>query len=144
MSRNPFINENEFLRGYLECALFASNDPDTEEPLDDTYTIDDFDPEWREIAREDCAVFCRNNPLQLSRMIRLTGRDEASQGHDFWLTRNHHGTGYWDRYLDVPNDLRIEGSDREEAERVGKRLTDACEPFPEIDLLPISGGKVGV
>lgn len=37
-------------------------------------------------------------------------------GHDFYLTRNGHGAGFWD-------------GDYEKAK--GQRLTDACRPYGE-------------
>jgi hypothetical protein len=36
--------------------------------------------------------------------------DEASAGHDYWLTRNGHGAGFWDRGLG----------------EIGDRLSKAC------------------
>jgi hypothetical protein len=27
----------------------------------------------------------------------MEGLDLSQCGHDFWLTRNRHGTGFWDR-----------------------------------------------
>ena len=44
--------------------------------------------------------------------------DWEHAGHDFWLTRNGHGTGYWDRDM---------GS-------VGARLTEAAKSFGEVYL----------
>ena len=42
-------------------------------------------------------------------------------GHDFWLTRNGHGAGFWDRSDCLPEDA-------------GERLTDAAEKYGEVDL----------
>ena len=39
-------------------------------------------------------------------------------GHDFWLTRNGHGAGFWDRGLG----------------EAGKKLTDAAHAFGECNL----------
>lgn len=47
----------------------------------------------------------------------VRGLDAAQTGHDFILTANHHGAGFWDRGL---------------GER-GKRLTEACRPYGEYD-----------
>lgn len=41
--------------------------------------------------------------------------DPAQVGHDFCLTRNGHGAGFWDRGLG----------------ELGTRLTDACRPWGE-------------
>lgn len=138
-NRNPFVIESEFLRGYLECAIWSSSDPDSEEPLDSTYTIDDIDADWLKVAEEDCAVFGRNFAFKLQEFGELTGCEDSHLGHDFWLTRNGHGTGYWDRYMDAS----AEADDREKAETVGRLLSDGCKQFGEKCLMPISGGKLG-
>lgn len=135
---SPFLDDTEaFLRGYLECAIWSSTDPETEDPLDANYSIDDIHDEWVEIAEEDCNVFIRMYGFTLKTLGRLTGRDEAALGHDFWLTRNGHGAGYWDRYLEC------EVPDNGEAKRCGDRLTEGCKFFGEIDLMPIGNGEIG-
>jgi hypothetical protein len=47
-------------------------------------------------------------------------------GHDFWLTRNHHGCGFWDRGLG----------------ELGDQLTKASQQFDEIDLYVGDDGKL--
>lgn len=51
-------------------------------------------------AREDCAAFIDtvSNHGLLDEYIRKGGTVEQF-GHDFWLTRNRHGVGFWDRGL---------------------------------------------
>jgi hypothetical protein len=44
----------------------------------------------------DCARFRAERPVDLERYVEL-GRDLSHAGHDFWLSRNGHGTGFWDR-----------------------------------------------
>lgn len=101
------------LAGYLECALWASMDNADEqggEPLDANYGFEDFDPATLKEAAEQCAAFLEENAEDFA-----VSRADASQwGHDFFLTRNHHGAGFWDRGDDLyPADMR-------------KRLTDAA------------------
>jgi hypothetical protein len=50
----------------------------------------------------------------------------ARAGHDFWLTRNGHGAGFWDRGL---GDL-------------GERLSKAAKVYGEVYLYPGDDGKV--
>lgn len=58
------------------------------------------------------------------------GSAEAAFGYDFALTRNHHGTGFWDR-------------DNERLPRVlGEALTRVCEAFPSTDLYIGDDGMV--
>ena len=57
------------------------------------------------------------------------GSAEAAFGHDFALTRNGHGCGFWDR-------------DNEGLPRVlGEALTKVCEAFPSVDLYVGDDGK---
>lgn len=56
----------------------------------------------------------------------LRGLDAGQCGHDFWLTRNGHGAGFWDRgYGDL-----------------GDELTSACDPYGSCDLYVGDDGKV--
>ena len=48
-------------------------------------------------------------------------------GHDFWLTRNHHGAGFWDG--DWPED-------------VDEKLTEASHSWGEMDLYVGDDGRV--
>ena len=48
-------------------------------------------------AVEDCEAFQTTYRHALDRASRVSGRDDDSHGHDFWLTRNGHGAGFWDR-----------------------------------------------
>jgi hypothetical protein len=89
----------QFVVAYLECALWSSiatTGPDMEE--DDyirmeSYGIDDIAPRERVKAMHDCRDFWRSNRETLD-----ASKGSASQhGGDFWLTRNRHGAGFWDR-----------------------------------------------
>jgi hypothetical protein len=61
-------------------------------------------------AHEDCEAFQRDNAEDLE------GEDMARAGHDFYLTRNRHGAGFWD-------------GDYEKEK--GERLTAASHPYGE-------------
>jgi hypothetical protein len=72
------------LNAYLECALFCEN-------LDSGRTKPAFDAESKTTAIED-----------IKKLISLTNEmaddwDDSEFGHDFWYTRNGHGTGFWSR-----------------------------------------------
>src|SRR4051812_48453246 len=97
-----------FTRAYIECALWSSTDNSTPQgghPLEDNYGVDDIAPETLARIVEDCAAFQRDNAALLEKAYAklsyggcgYTGEEYA--GHDFWLTRNHHGAGFWDRGL---------------------------------------------
>src|ERR1700723_1133113 len=92
----------EFFNAYLVCALWSSTDDDGN-PLDDNRDCDDFAPEALAEMRNDCDAFCEAESDDLARYAAELPRTEWSQdaraGHDFWLTRNGHGAGFWDRGL---------------------------------------------
>lgn len=110
------ISLSDFVDGYIECAMWANLmmyrcecgenayecaecDPDTIEPelasadsspgeYDDSLTA-----EAREQIERDCRDFVASNIFDLM----ACGLDSTQCGHDFALTRNRHGTGFWDR-----------------------------------------------
>ena len=100
-----------FKTAYLAAALWTATNEDGE-PLDDTYSPEDFAPEALARATTDCEDFIKSCGRDLN------GIDVEQAGHDFWLTRNGHGAGFRDRGL---------------GER-GKRLTDAAHAYGSCDL----------
>lgn len=115
------IDSADVFEAYAACALWSSTD-DAGDALDDKYTIDDISPDLAAKMMGDCENFVRANRADLLE----SGQDSEQIGHDFWLTRNHHGAGFWDRKLG----------------EVGDRLTQACKAFPEIDLYVGDDGKI--
>jgi hypothetical protein len=86
------------LRGYLECALWASND-EHGNALDDVYTTGDISDETKQSASEACGDFvrqCVEGGIHLD--MHYPG-NAGGVGHDLFLTRNRHGAGFWDRGL---------------------------------------------
>lgn len=128
-----------FLRGYVTCALWSSNDAD-ETPLDDNHDAGDIDPDSEDRMRADCKRFMLTNETDLEEYAYLTERPADHQGHDLWLTRNHHGTGFWDR------DLKRGGTPAENdaLERIARSLTDAAHALGESDLYVGDDGKIWV
>lgn len=90
---------DDFTKHYLVTALWSSNGDDGE-PLDAKWDITDFSVKSLIRAEQDCAVFQRLGRKALAQAYeKETGYDEEQAGHDFWLTRNGHGAGFWDRGL---------------------------------------------
>jgi hypothetical protein len=89
-----------FVRAYVECALWASTDEDGS-PLDYRFDVDDV-ANLTDVKRE-CASFVRSNLDTLATFCEAFDAEYA--GHDFFLTRNRHGVGYWDRTF-APGALR--------------------------------------
>jgi hypothetical protein len=79
--------------------------------------------------RDECRDFMR---LARSSLRAATNRDGYTwerAGHDFWLTRNHHGAGFWDR-----GELDARG--------IGKRLTDHAHSYGGVDLYVGDDGRI--
>jgi hypothetical protein len=104
------IQIDEFTNGYLGCALWSSTD-DNDTPLDSGHTVDDLAPDAIAKAVEDCERFQRENASLLETAYgeyahygNHHGTAESRAGHDFWLTRNGHGAGFWDGDLPKSGD----------------------------------------
>ena len=105
-----------FLRGYLVAALWSSLD-DNDDPLDSNYSIMDIDKASLVSAWAECSRFFRECETDLAYL------DDDLNGHNFWLTRNHHGSGFWDESV---NDER--------AKFAMQQLTYASHIFGETDI----------
>lgn len=112
---------NEFARAYVEAIFFTDAGPDAEEELQDK-SFEDFAPKTVEKLIAECAAFERDNKELLDQ-----AGDSAQNGHDFWLTRNHHGVGYWDR--DYPK-------------AIGEALTEEAHDYGESFLYAGDDGKL--
>jgi hypothetical protein len=115
---------NAFQRGFLTAALWSSTDESDDsggEPLDKNYSIEDIAPETLASLLKDCDDFCEENAELLAR-----AGDDEQNGHDFWLTRNGHGAGFWDRGYGA----------------VGDKLSDACKRYGSVDLYVGDDGMI--
>ena len=84
----PNTEESEFISAYFEAVYFTETGGfDDGQPPHDADLDDDF--------RKECIVDCMSF-FQRSRPW-LSDNQIAQAGHDFWLTRNGHGTGFWDK-----------------------------------------------
>lgn len=123
------ITLGEMLTGYIVCALWSSHDwsEDGEDQgnLDDTYDAEDLTTGTADEMRADCADFLQANYADCVEMM-ARGFDPGQLGHDFWLTRNGHGTGFWDRGLG----------------ELGERLSAAAKVYGSVDLYVTDDGQV--
>jgi hypothetical protein len=107
-----------FLQGYGKTMLWANTreyaDPQDEgTPVDPDWWQDGTDPVWalsaftpqsRQMIEADCADFTTSNWKLLKDI------DPEQAGHDFALTRNRHGAGFWDRGLGEAGDKLTEAA----------------------------------
>ena len=106
------INSLPGFEDYIECALWSSSDDEGDNF--DYYSVDDFDEKsLLKLANEYRDFLDMANGL-----IGESGLDMGQVGHDFWLTRNGHGAGFWDRGLG----------------QIGRDLTKAAKSFGTQDL----------
>ena len=100
---------DDFTRAYIEAALWSSNDdatPSGGEPLDGNYGIEDIDADTLAKMADDCRRFQEENAADLALYDHPQWTAAELGGHDFWLTRNGHGCGFWDRNDCLPQEAR--------------------------------------
>jgi len=124
------IELDKFTLAYIEAALWSSNDESDDnggKPLDANYSASDIDPETLEAMAADCKRFQAENGTDIA--AGPDGPDYTRYeraGHDFWLTRNNHGCGFWD------GDWSVDA---------GKRLTTASHAYGEVNLY-VQDGRI--
>lgn len=158
-----FADLDEFTQGYVECMFFTETEigtdfetwnPETDSSLPGDCGFDDLAPKTLQRIIADCERFQSENADLLAQAVEC-GRPLDHLGHDFWLTRNGHGAGFWDRKeLDTfdsaeydrltaimaetyhSNPAAWHGAkarrDRVEAESLGEKLSAAARAFGEV------------
>lgn len=111
----------EMVQSYAETALWSSTDEsrdDGGDPLDDNYSIDDIDNAAFAEMVSECESF-RDCQAGL-----LADVSPSEAGHNFWLSRNGHGAGFFDS-----------GAEHADA------LQKATKPYGSVNLY-VHDGKV--
>lgn len=118
---------DEMFDAYVETALWSST-------AEDDTPLDSLDAELADSAldsmRKDVESFARENAHLIESADVTThqyGR-WGRAGHDFWLTRNGHGAGFWDGDW--------------EPEATAERLTDAAHAYGETYLYVGDDGMI--
>jgi hypothetical protein len=112
-----------FTTSYLDTAIWADRPEDCD--------LDEVFPDCIRKIWEDCQRFQLENEQLLDAAYQSMRRDGGDRrlfdvtdaGHDFWLSRNGHGVGYWDRGLG----------------EVGEKLHKAAAAYGQINVLPGDG-----
>jgi len=125
LSKMEEASNAKVLKGYLTAALWSSTD-DEGNPLDDDHTIRDIDKRSIKQAEKDIAAFMKK--ATAGGLLDGKGIKDDQIGHDFWLTRNGHGSGFWDNE-------KIYGDAN------AKSLADLADDFGELNPYA-SDGKV--
>lgn len=97
-------------------------------PLDDNYDESNIAPETLAQMIADCTQFQQDNETTLI----LAELSDERAGHDFWLTRNGHGSGFWDEYYGPDKLIR----------NACLHLSDASKAYGSFDLYVGDDGKI--
>jgi len=97
----------DFEKGYLEAMFWTEA-----EEISDDFGVIDLSKEDRATIENECIRFYQANKTLLA----WCGTDFEQHGHDFWLTRNGHGVGFWDRGY------------KEEISKVLTKYCEDCKP----------------
>lgn len=118
---------NDFLSGYRRCATWCGVMVE-DNTTGDYFHGDDFDPSYLSDSaivqsQKDCANFFEANLA----LMQATGQKDFSQhGHDFYLSRNGHGAGFFDRGYG----------------KIGDELTEQAHVYGSADLYVGDNGKL--
>lgn len=110
-------------RSYLETQLWtgtvlADNENDDQYPIGEVWDYDDIPADYIAHVREDIAAFYESYTSLVDEYVSRMDfpyNGETMFGHDYYLTREHHAVGFWDRGLG----------------EVGYKLTDAAHDVGE-------------
>lgn len=117
------IDLEEALAAYIECAEWSSPNWDDKDENDNPQShIEDTPWLWSD-------ELIATSRRELAEMIEAASKIEGAEwwtsgqfGHDFWLTRNGHGAGFWDRGQGA----------------AGTALTALCKPYGEVNLFVLN------
>lgn len=120
--RNPKLESLDlFTRAYINAIMLTT---EADEIGVAQVRWEDFSNESTQRIIEDCRSFQAKNARLLKKAYGMgVAYHEEFAGHDFWLTRNRHGTGFWDRGLAA----------------VGKELTVKAHAYGEVNVLGENG-----
>ena len=117
-SARVFASLDSFTQGYIEAAFWLGSEE--EKIPEDSFS--NLAPEALATMQADCASFQQS----FRGLLDQTDADDHRHGVDFWLTRNGHGAGFWDRGYGA----------------VGDELTKMSKPYGESDLYRGDNGKI--
>jgi hypothetical protein len=100
-----------FTTAYVEALLWSETNDQSESGDDNfqDYTWEDLSPDTQAEILEDCQSFQE----EAADWLEADGQGDGDDGHNFCLTRNGHGAGFWD------GDYPLHGDE----------LTAACRPY---------------
>ena len=114
----------------FETLIWQAMDNEGKESLDYYgYERDDIDPDQQEALVTQFRAFVETNDVDVRAYMSHTGRALDDVAHDYILTANHHGAGFWDRcYCGI-----------DQSDAPAKRLTNMAHLDGPIDLFVQDG-----
>ena len=107
---------SDFAVGYFQAAEWSL---DTDSPASEGGVDRSKLRGWSRAAiacgTADCAMFCESYSAELTAYVAESGRDMESAGVDYFLSRNGHGAGFFDRgngpvFRDLQQAARLDGT----------------------------------
>ncbi len=104
--KHAYYKLSDFAKGYVEAMFFTNGDTGNEknENLLNDLGVEKLTREAVKDIAKDCDAFLGKIMSDgcfarqwLDRANEATGYSDSRAGHDFWFTRQGHGTGFWDR-----------------------------------------------
>lgn len=124
-SGNSFYSK--MFKGYVITALWSTTDCDSGDSFNAHYDFDDFSEDAKRSMWEDCVAFADETEG-------IRGDISADDmGHNFWLNRNGHGAGFWDRDYSG-----VDGCDGD----TGNKLSAASKVWGGCDLYVGDDGQL--
>lgn len=121
-----------FVNHFIHCLLWSETDSNTDTPLDQDYNEADVSAESRTLITRDCSMFLHLADTLIRQSIGIGDYIGVNvweySAHDFCLTRNGHGAGFWDRNLG----------------ELGKQLTAISKQFVEMAAFVNDQGEIEV
>jgi hypothetical protein len=117
-----------FIKSYIEAMLWANVCWETETGDAPAGQEARLTRQQESDLAKDARDFLAKNETDIASLRDFTSDPYGQSGHDFALTRNHHGAGFWDRGYGA----------------VGKRLTRASEAYGEANIFASIDDRSGV
>ena len=127
MNTQDKLQRDIFIQAFFACALWATTDNADRMggvSLDNNFSEYDFDPVTRAKLTIDCDAFMD------AQSVNLTDYPDNSAGNDFFLSRNGHGAGFFDRDYGTKEQC--------------KALQEAARSFGEANIYVGDDGKLYV
>jgi len=119
--------EKDPVKAYIQTALWSSSD-DEDNSLDSQYGYEDVAQESITKAKSDLKSLIQQLKQAKLYDVYMQEYDLSQLAHDFWLTRNGHGAGFWDRDYSTDD--------------LGDKITDIVKKFRPVDAVVGDDGKI--